>query len=197
MKSAALIAALWLGGADVGVDPQGWLPDAVFSQVSAGASTDAWSIGGQWRWNRAWTVRDSLLLRGRWEISVGRWRTDADDGGGDRAWVTQVSVLPTLRLTSPGEHGWYAELGSGPSFLMPVFRSRDREFSTEFNFQSHFAVGYVLGWGGKHDVGLRVEHFSNAGIREPNPGMNFASLRYTHRFGADSRRPWFAGADAR
>jgi hypothetical protein len=26
---------------------------------------------------------------------------------------------------------------------------------------------------------LRLQHFSNAGIREPNPGINFAQLRLT------------------
>jgi hypothetical protein len=80
---------------------------------------------------------------------------------------------------------------------MPVFRSRDRDFSTEFNFQSHLAVGYVLGERGEHDFGLRIEHFSNAGIREPNPGMNFGSLRYTHRFGAGGERLRFAGRGER
>ena len=182
MKTAVLIVVLCLVGATAAADPQPWQPDAVFSQVGAGDATDAWSIGSQWRWRRAWSVRDSLVLRGRWEISVGRWRVDAEDGGSDRLWVTQVSVVPTLRLSSLSDRGWYGEIGSGPTFLMPVFHSRDRVFSTELNFQSHLAVGYVLGERGEHDVGLRVEHFSNAGIREPNPGMNFASLRYTHGF---------------
>jgi len=65
---------------------------------------------------------------------------------------------------------------------MPVFRSRDREFSTEFNFQSHLAVGYVLRERGEHDFGLRIGHLSNAGIRDPSPGMDFGSLHYTRQF---------------
>ena len=74
-----------------------------------------------------------------------------------------------------------------------MFRSRDRSFSTEFNFQSHLAVGYTLGARGEHDLALRIEHFSNAGIRSPNPGMEFASLRYTYRFDAGDQRHWLAG----
>ncbi len=104
------------------------------------------------------------------------------EDGRKEAWVTQLSLVPTLRLSSVSQRGWYAEVGSGPSLLMPVFRSQGRAFSTEFNFQSHFAVGYALGKRVEHDVGVRIEHFSNAGIREPNPGMNLVSMRYTRRF---------------
>ena len=78
---------------------------------------------------------------------------------------------------------------------MPVFQSRSRSFSTEFNFQSHLAVGYALGAHGEHDLALRIEHFSNAGIRQPNPGIEFVSLRYTYRFGGGSDRLRFAGRE--
>ncbi len=195
MKAAAAFAFVWLATAGVEAGAQAWRPDAAFSQVGAGAATDAWSIGGQWHWNRAWILRDSLVVHGRWEFSVGRWRTDPDEEGSDRAWVTQVSVVPTLRLSGLSERGWYAELGSGPSLLAPLFRSRDRAFSTEFNFQSHLALGYVLGERREHDIGLRIEHFSNAGIRDPNPGVEFASLRYTYRFGGGNGRHRFAGTE--
>jgi hypothetical protein len=192
VRAAALIVAVWLAAASASADERGWQPDAVFSQVGASNATEAWLVGGQWHWKRAWALRDSLSLRGRWEIAVGRWRTQLDDGERDQSWITQVSLVPTLRLAKPSGRGWYGEVGSGPAMLMPVFRSRDRAFSTEFNFQSHFAVGYVLGDRGQHDLGLRIEHFSNAGIREPNPGVNFGSLRYTYRFGGKGERLMFA-----
>ena len=194
MKTAALIAVFWLAAATAEAADHGWQPDAVFSQVGAGAATDAWSVGGQWHWRRGWLLRESLVLRGRWEFAFGRWRADLDKGD-DQTWVTQLSAVPTLRLSRLSGRGWYAELGSGPSLVMPVFRSRDRKFSTEFNFQSHLAVGYVLGEYGQHDFGVRIEHFSNAGIRDPNPGMDFASLRYTYHYGAGSGRLRFAGTE--
>jgi hypothetical protein len=33
----------------------------------------------------------------------------------------------------------------------------------------------------QRELVLRVEHFSNAGIKHPNPGENYVQLRYTHR----------------
>jgi lipid A 3-O-deacylase len=180
--TTATVLATLLTAASAEAGTHAWRPDGVYSQLGAGDATDTWSIGGQWQWRRTWTVRESLLVRGRWEFALGRWRTDLGEDGPEHAWVTQLSLVPTLRLSSLSQRGAYAEVGSGPSLLMPVFRSQDRAFSTEFNFQSHFAVGYVLGERGEHDFGVRIEHFSNAGIREPNPGMNLVSMRYTRRF---------------
>jgi hypothetical protein len=181
MKSAALIACAWLAAATAAAGDRDWQPDALFSQAGAGSgTTESWTVGGEWQWRRSWLIRDSLLLRGRWDFAVGRWRAEADERG-DQSWVTQVSAVPTLRLSGLGARGWYAEIGSGPAMLMPVFQNRDLTFSTEFNFQTHLAIGRTMGPQGEHDMALRIEHFSNAGIREPNPGMEIASVRYTYR----------------
>jgi len=166
---------------------QSWRPNAIYSQVGSSPATRAWTVGAQWYWDRSWRPCDSLVLRGRWEFALGRWRADTGDGAHD-LWITQISVVPTLRLSNASQRAWYAEVGSGPTLLMPVFRNRDREFSTEFNFQSHVAVGYIFGARDERDLALRLEHFSNAGIREPNPGINFSSLRYTYRFGPTGTR---------
>jgi hypothetical protein len=32
------------------------------------------------------------------------------------------------------------------------------------------------------EIALRVQHYSNGGIKQPNPGINFLQLRYAHRF---------------
>ena len=43
-------------------------------------------------------------------------------------------------------------------------------------------MGISLGGHGEHEVGLRVQHFSNADIRLPNPGETFLRVRYAYRF---------------
>ena len=35
---------------------------------------------------------------------------------------------------------------------------------------------------GAHELALRVQHYSNAGIRHPNPGENFVQLRGSFAF---------------
>ena len=111
MKGAALFAVLWLVAASAMGDERGWQPDAVFSQVGAGRATGSLSVGGGWRWKHAWVVRDSLVLSGRWDIIVGRWRADIDGEKDDQHWVTQVSVVPTLRLSGLSDRGFYGEIG--------------------------------------------------------------------------------------
>jgi len=50
------------------------------------------------------------------------------------------------------------------------------------NFGDHIALGLRLGDRQEHELQLRVEHFSNAGLRKPNPGENFGQVRYVWRF---------------
>lgn len=65
---------------------------------------------------------------------------------------------------------------------MPLFRAGLKQFSTEFNFGDHIAIGREFGERSRHALAVRIEHFSNAGINHPNPGENFLQLRYSYRF---------------
>jgi lipid A 3-O-deacylase len=43
-------------------------------------------------------------------------------------------------------------------------------------------VGRSFGADRRHELSLRVSHFSNCGIETPNPGENFLQLRYATKF---------------
>ena len=49
--------------------------------------------------------------------------------------------------------------------------------STRFQFGDHIGVGVRRG---HYDLGLRLQHLSNAGLRNPNPGINFVQLRVAY-----------------
>ena len=70
---------------------------------------------------------------------------------------------------------------TGVNVLAPLYRSRDKRFSTAFNFGDHVGIGVQLGDDHGQELSLRLQHFSNAGIKDPNPGENFVQLRYTAR----------------
>jgi lipid A 3-O-deacylase len=79
---------------------------------------------------------------------------------------------------------WGAPLGTGTgaaNYIVPLFQTNHKRFSTEFNFGNHFAIGRQFGERSQHELALRVEHFSNAAIEHPNPGENFVQLRYAYR----------------
>lgn len=102
-----------------------------------------------------------------------------DPGSAEKSDTTQVGITPVVRLfPSGGAHAWFVEAGIGGNLLMPLYRTRARQFSTVFNFGDHFGLGRVLGYDGNSEIALRIEHFSNASIQKPNPGQNFVQLRY-------------------
>ena len=63
-----------------------------------------------------------------------------------------------------------------------IYRTASREFSTTFQFTEQLGGGRNFGSRGEHEVSVRVQHFSNGGIKEPNPGENFWQVRYLYRF---------------
>jgi hypothetical protein len=158
-----------------------WVPDSFFAQVGAAEkATSAYTVGATWNWNWSRQLRIGLVT-GYTEATVGRWETE-DPGAGSN-WFTQAGVTPVLRLFPPlGDHRWFAEIGIGANYISPIYRTEGKRFSTEFNFGDHAAFGRILGDRGQASVALRIQHFSNAGIDAPNPGENFAQLRYSHQF---------------
>lgn len=158
-----------------------WQPSAAFAQVGAAEHANAAVVGLTWDWSWRHDVGWGRFT-GYWEVSFGRWASDAG-GSSAHAWVTQVGITPVLRLyPGGGDTGWFGELGIGANLLLPIYRSDDKRFSTKFNFGDHLAVGRRFGERGAHEVSLRLQHFSNAGIKEPNPGEDFLQLRYGYRF---------------
>ena len=73
-------------------------------------------------------------------------------------------------------------VGIGANYISPIYRTESKRFSTAFNFGDHAAVGRILGDHRQASVALRLQHFSNGGIDEPNPGENFTQLRYSYQF---------------
>ena len=104
------------------------------------------------------------------------------EGSHRSTWV--VGINPTLRWRgSNGQSPWFAETGVGLSWaLNRRYVTDEKEFPTRYNFATHIGVGYLFGNQGQHELVLRLEHHSNAGIKKPNPGENFLQLRYAHHF---------------
>lgn len=150
--------------------------------VQAGIAQDAKTVVAGATWWSAWRTP---LAGGEaaiyWEATLGRWSSEPDDSRHGSALVTQIGLTPVLRW-QPADERFFLEAGIGANLLLPIYRSREKRFSTAFNFGDHIAIGKRLGDANQHEVSLRLQHFSNAGIKEPNPGEDFLQLRYSHRF---------------
>lgn len=157
-------------------------PSSGFVQAGEAHHTRMLIAGATWDWN--WHRDFSFArLSGYWEASFGRWNSDVGPQGGGSAWVTQLGVTPVLRLYPASWGGrWFLEGGIGANVLLPIYQNKSKRFSTAFNFGDHLAIGRQFGDGARHEVALRLQHFSNGGIKHPNPGENFVQIRYSRRF---------------
>lgn len=153
-------------------------PDQAFIQF--GYAPDARTAVGGFAWSSNWRqdfAGGTATLY--WEASLGRWVAESGPGQKSSAWVTQIGITPVLRWQPSQQSSWFLEAGIGANALLPVYRSRDKRFSTAFNFGDHLAIGWRFGQMLEHELALRAQHFSNAGIKHPNPGENFLQLRYS------------------
>jgi lipid A 3-O-deacylase len=156
---------------------QGLRPAGYFVQAGA-ADFDA-SVGLTWPW--AW--KSSLLgteVGGLTEGYIAHWDGRSRTG---RRGFTQVGLIPVFRFRlDQGRSPWFGEAGVGVSLTDQLFVSEVKQFTTTFNFVDVVGVGRSFGADRRQEIGLRLQHVSNAGIRVPNPGQNFVQLRYAARF---------------
>lgn len=116
--------------------------------------------------------------QGRWtavtEWGAARWAAHSDLLPSS---VWQVSVTPLVRYWTASQPGLFFEAGIGAS----VFRHThfaDDAISTAFQFGDHLGMGYQTAT--QHRISLRLSHYSNAGIKSPNPGLTVLQLSYTY-----------------
>jgi lipid A 3-O-deacylase len=155
-------------------------PGGVFMEGGEGdRAVHAASIGLVWPWSwqhataaGAWTAYTEAYLS-RWSARVDGGRSDFD----------HVGVAPMFRYR--GTHGaspWFVEGGIGLIYMDRLFTTPEKKFSTRLNFADTLGVGRNFGERGRHEVTLRFTHFSNAGLKRPNPGQNLLRVKYAYFF---------------
>ncbi len=183
-RAATLIAVLCAACGAASADMSLIAPDAAFAQIGAADRTYGATAGLNWNWGREFRV-GSAHLTGYWEASVSQWSYPTADVR-RAAGLVQLGLIPVFRWRpAQGTSPWFAEAGIGATLTTVAYQTDRKRFSTRFNFGDHLAVGRSFGRGyGKeraHEFSLRLEHFSNAGIKQPNPGENFVQIRYLYK----------------
>lgn len=158
-----------------------WKPDGASLQAGVGGKGTAMAGAGVvWDWDFQ-RMRRKAELTAHTEVMVNHWSARAV--GGDREGLTQLVVLPSLRMRlARGASPWFIELGIGASWMDQRFETQRKRFSTRWNFYDMMGLGYSFGTEHEHELNLRWVHVSNAGLKDPNPGQDFVQLRYVRRF---------------
>ena len=145
---------------------------------SAG-NTDVLSAGAMIPWGSRRSLRAGELSF-YWDLFASQWHAPA---GSLRRDYAQLGAIGTWRLRfDQGRSPWFVEAGVGGSLIDRLYHTPSRDFSTAFQFTEVLGAGYSFGERGQHELSLRLQHFSNAGIKKPNQGENFVRLRYAWRF---------------
>ncbi|GAC1329146.1 MAG: acyloxyacyl hydrolase [Collimonas sp.] len=164
-----------------GVHASSFAVDSVSFELGTGNKSQLARAAVQWDWNTALWQGSSMQLGGYWDLSLAEFRQNQYQNiPGQKKNLTDIGFTPVFRFQSNDKKGLYGEAGIGVHLMSHLYDNNSRRFSTAFEFGDHLGTGYVFGNG--LDVGIKLQHFSNGGIKKPNSGANFAVLRVAYPF---------------
>ena len=115
---------------------------------ATGQSGMTYRLGLSWDWDKSWWQTSTGRLTGYWDAGYTYW-----EGGDEGA----------------GKHSLSFAAFSGT-------RVGDQNLGSSLNFEDRIGAGLKFANG--QSVGVRAIHYSNAGLKQPNDGIESYSLFY-------------------
>lgn len=173
--------ALYVAVLAAGIQLPAQAVDSVSLEALSGNKTQLVRAALQWDWSSKWWQSNGTHIGGYWDLSLAQWRGTHFQNRQDATQnLTDIGLTPVFRFQRDDRKGWYGELGIGAHYLTGIYDNNGRQLSTHFQFGDHVGIGYVFANGA--DVGLRFQHVSNGGYREPNDGVNLVGVRLRYGF---------------
>ncbi|MCF2859844.1 acyloxyacyl hydrolase [Pseudoalteromonas sp. SMS1] len=111
------------------------------------------------------------------ESSINFWRF-GDSGDYDQNLVLAMSPVFRYPIATYRNKPLQVEFGIGVALLEDT-QFAGKNVSTHYQFEDRLGLVYDLG---QANVAIRYIHYSNAGFKSPNPGLDFLSLSYSSKF---------------
>lgn len=92
-----------------------------------------------------------------------------------------ISYGPVWRWQAFSPNG-FVELGFSPTLIGDDQFSEDSDLGGHVHFTSSFAVGRTFGEDDETELALRLQHTSNGGLEEINPGLDLLGLSLVVNF---------------
>lgn len=138
-------------------------------------------VAFQWDSGKSWFTDGDWHVAAYWEPALGFWQGKSNKGDSQ---IYEFAFTPVLRLEKKPFNGWspYIENGVGIHLITGNRVTDDRNLSSNYQFGSHIGAGMRFGKHNQFDIGYRLQHLSNAGLKQPNQGINFniLHLRYSY-----------------
>lgn len=181
MTTARILKACALGSAFIIAHSASYALDSASIEIGSGNKTRLARAGLQWRWENKWWQSNGSHLGGYWDLTLAQWHGTRFQNLPDHDQnLTAIGVTPVFRFQSDTLKGGYVEGGIGVHYLSDLYDNNGRRLSTKFQFGDHIGAGYVFR--NNLDLGLKIQHFSNGGIKQPNNGTNFMVIRMKYPF---------------
>jgi lipid A 3-O-deacylase len=178
LKALAVAAALAAPLSAVAAAP---LVDSASFEYASGPKIKLVRVGLQSHWEKRWLQGNGRHVGAHWDLQLAQWRGRAHQNVmGQHQNITDIGLTPVFRWQADDRKGWYLEGGIGVHMLSKLYDNDDSYLSTHFQFGDHVGAGYILGNG--WDLGLKLQHFSNGGIKTPNTGVNFVVFKAARAF---------------
>lgn len=155
--------------------------DAVSVDLATGTRTQRIQISGSNELDVKFFHSNGTHLGSYLEYNVGFWRANHwNNETGHTERLYDIGLTPVFRFQNDNKKGAYAELGIGYHLLSRLYNNDTFRLSTAFQFGDHVGIGYVFD---KHwEIGGKIQHYSNAGIKHPNTGVNSVVFKTSYHF---------------
>lgn len=170
MKLKAIVASLFIFSL-VSTEAKSAEATAAIGATSQGGLTARAALAQEW--DRSWAESDTGKITGYWDLGYTYW--EAGEKAGARH---SISFSPVFVYEFAGSRFKpFLEIGVGVAMFSGT-TTGDQTLGSSFNFEDRLGAGMKIDEMQK--VGVRVIHYSNAGIKEPNDGIESYSVFYTH-----------------
>lgn len=123
-------------------------------------------------WQHPWAPTHVQYAAGIWRVPDIRGQTRRVDMSATAIWRK--------------DRAWgYLEAGFGGYLLSKTIHSPRHRLPSAFEFGSHVGAGVRVGRSGR--LGVALQHLSNAGLVEPNGGIDLVLVQYTVSTGTPNR----------
>jgi len=155
---------LWTASHTLAADPQ-WI--AAFGRAAESQETDIVRLA----YRHPLAERDAWWMPTHAQFGGSVWRVPDIRGSTRRLDLNATAIWRNQRPWG------YLEAGFGGYLLSKTINNQDTRMPSAFEFGSHLGFGFALTK--TQSVGIALQHLSNAGIKQPNGGIDLLLVQYT------------------
>lgn len=125
---------------------------------------DIYRVGLMKKWNVQWLENSTGYVDGYFELSYNHW-----DYSGKQ--INGIALSPVFVYAfNPSGNDWYPyiEGGVGVAYI-DDYHIKDRDLSSNLQFEDRIGAGLRYN---NFDLNFRYLHYSNAGFKDPNDGID-------------------------